>query len=166
MRAGIALGSNLGDRLGNLSMARRQISALPQVQPPVLASAAYETEPVACEPGAPKFLNAVMEIEYAGEPEELLRELRGIESALGRTAAAARNVSRTADLDLLYFGDVQVSGAELELPHPRMHGRRFVLEPLAEIRPELILPAQSVTVAELLHQIPDTEPLVRFASEW
>ena len=166
MRAGVALGSNLGDRLGNLSAARRQISALAPVQPPILASATYETEPVACEPGAPKFLNAVMEIGYAGEPEELLRELRAIESSLGRLAAHARNVSRTVDLDLLYFGEVQVNGAELELPHPRVHERRFVLEPLAEIRPDLILPAQAAPVAELLRQLPETVPLVRFASEW
>ena len=143
MRAGVALGSNLGDRLGNLNSARRQISSLANVRPPIFASAAYETEPVACEPGAPKFLNAVMEIGYAGEPEELLRQLRAIESSLGRPPAHARNVSRTVDLDLLYFGEVQVAGADLELPHPRMHERRFVLEPLAEIRPDLMLPAQS-----------------------
>ena len=166
MRAGIALGSNLGDRLGHLSAARRQIINLSKLEPPILASGAYETEPVACEPGAPKFLNAVMEIGYAGEPEELLRGLRAIENALGRPAAHTRNVSRTVDLDLLYFGAAQRSGAELELPHPRMHERRFVLEPLAEIRPDLRLPTQSATIAELLERLPATEPLVRYASEW
>ncbi len=166
MRAGIALGSNLGDRVMNLSAARLQIAKLPDTKPPVLASAAYETEPIGCEPGAPKFLNAVMEIGYAGTAADLLKELRSIEIRLGRPAAHARNISRVVDLDLLYFGDQKAAEPALQLPHPRMHERRFVLEPLAEIRPELVLPGQTATVLQLLHALSDREPLVRFASEW
>lgn len=166
MRAGIALGSNLGDRLANLLAARALLSKLPGVESPVLASAVYETDPVDCESSAGKFLNAVVEIGYAGEATELLRALRCIETAGGRPPAHARNASRTLDLDLLYFGDLMLSTPELELPHPRMYTRRFVLEPLAEIRPELTLPSQHESVAALLQRLPDRSPLVLFASEW
>ena len=166
MRAGIALGSNLGDRRATLRDARARVENLPGVEPPLLASSLYETEPVDCEPGAQSFLNAVIEIGYDGAAEELLRELRQIEHALGRSAGHARNTSRTLDLDLLYFGDTTIAREDLELPHPRLHQRAFVLEPLAEIRPDLILPNQSKTVASLLEQLPDRSPLLRVASEW
>ena len=166
MRAGIALGSNLGDRLATLSAARVAITELADADQPMLASAAYETEPVGCEPDAPRFLNAVMEIGYAGNAPELLRELRRIEAELGRPPLHAKNRSRTLDLDLLYFGAIEINAAELQLPHPRMRERRFVLEPLREIRPDLVLPSQPADVATLLRQLPDTQPLLRFASEW
>lgn len=166
MRAGIALGSNLGDRLANLTAARAQLSDLPGVELPRLASAVYETDPVDCDESAGKFLNAVMEIGYAGAASELLRVLRGIEAAHGRPPAHARNASRTLDLDLLYFGDITFSTPDLELPHPRMQTRRFVLEPLAEIRPDLILPGQQESVSALLRRLPDRSPLVLVASEW
>jgi 2-amino-4-hydroxy-6-hydroxymethyldihydropteridine diphosphokinase len=166
MRAGVALGSNLGDRLANLKAARERIVRLPGVGEPMLASSVYETEPVKCEAGAGKFLNAVIELQYDGDAAAQLRELRQIEATLGRPAEHARNISRTLDLDLLYFGDMTISQPELELPHPRMHERRFVLEPLAEIRPDLVLPGQTQNVAMLLAQLPDRSPLLRVASEW
>jgi len=166
MRAGIALGSNLGDRLANLAAARAQLSDLPKVELPLFASAVYETDPVDCEASAGKFLNAVMEIGYSGEATELLRALRGIEVARDRPSSNARNTSRTLDLDLLYFGGLALSTPELELPHPRMHARRFVLQPLAEIRPDLILPGQPESVAALLGRLSDRSPLVLVASEW
>ena len=166
MRAGIALGSNLGDRLANLKAARAQLASLPQIEGPLLGSAVYETEPVGCEPGAPKFLNAVIEVGFRGEARALLSELRGIEMALGRSAEHSRNTSRTLDLDLLYFGATQIAEPGLQLPHPRMHQRRFVLAPLNDIRPDLILPSQSETVATLLSRLPAMPSLVRFATEW
>ena len=166
MRAGIALGSNLGDRLENLRNARAEITQLPEVEGPILASSIYETEPVGCEPEAPSFLNAVVEIGYAGEPDELLPQLRRIEAAFGRAAAHARNTSRTLDLDLLYFGDATITRPDLQLPHPRMHERRFVLEPLNEIRSELVLPQQTETVTRLLAKLPQMPPLVWVTSEW
>lgn len=165
-RAGIALGSNLGDRLANLRNARAAIERLAKVERPVIASSIYETEPVGCEPGAPTFLNAVIEIGYSGTPDELLKALRDIEAALGRPAAHAKNTSRTLDLDLLYFGDLVMDDATLQLPHPRMHERRFVLKPLNELRPELVLPHQTASVVELLKKLPATPPLVRSASGW
>ncbi len=166
MRAGIALGSNLGDRLANLQAARTRIDALPMIEPPLLASAIYETEPVDCAADAGKFFNAVMEVGYAGKATDLLRQLREIEASLGRPPRHARNASRTLDLDLLYFGDIALTTPELELPHPRMKARRFVLEPLAEIRPDLVLPGGSESVAEMLPTLPAASSLVRTALQW
>ncbi len=166
VRAGIALGSNLGDRLAHLSAARAQLCSLPGVVPPVLASAIYETEPVDCAADAPPFFNAVIEIGYGNKARALWSDLRRIEASLGRPADHAKNASRTIDLDLLYFGDLVLREVDLQLPHPRMTQRRFVLEPLREIRPDLILPGETDSVAELLNKLPATTPLRRVTDEW
>ena len=166
MRTAVVLGSNLGDRLANLRAAREAIVDLPQVTPPVLASAVYETEPVGCEPGAQKFLNAVLEFEYVGEPATLLEQLSRIEESLGRARDHAHNVSRTIDIDLLYSGERRIDNAKLQLPHPRVHLRRFVLQPLANIRPDLVLPNQTHSVRELLAQRDDSAKVVRLQEKW
>ena len=166
MRAGVALGSNLGDRLENLRAARRAIARRVARRQTLLASAVYETEPVGCEPGAPGFLNAVIEFDFEGEPAELLEKLREIERRLGRARNHLRNTSRTIDLDLLYFDDLHIATPELELPHRRLHERRFVLEPLADIRPDLLLPTQSESVAALLRRLPPSPAVVRSAAQW
>lgn len=166
MRTGIALGSNLGDRLANLCAARKAIVDLPDVAPPILLSAIYETDPVDCEPGAGKFLNAVIEFDYEGDPINLLKKLNEIESALGRPGSHARGVSRKIDIDLLYVGHVKIDIPQLQLPHPRMHLRRFVLQPLADIRPDLILPQQTRTISELFAQLPESGKVVRLTNDW
>jgi 2-amino-4-hydroxy-6-hydroxymethyldihydropteridine diphosphokinase len=166
MRTGVALGSNLGDRLANLRTTRKAILQLPGVTPPVLASAIYETEPIDCEPDAGKFLNAVLEFDYEGNPLELLKRLGELEQALGRLPDRPRNVSREIDIDLLYFGATTIDKKELQLPHPRMHLRRFVLRPLADIRPDLVLPNQTKTVRELLAQLDESGRVVRHSSGW
>ena len=166
MRAGVALGSNVGDRLANLKAARERLVGLKGIQPPFLKSAIYETEPVACEPGAGKFFNAVVELGYTAEPLQLLAALRRIEQELGRASAHPRNTSRSIDLDLLYFGGLTIETSELQLPHPRMHERGFVLRPLADIRPDLVLPKQRESVAMLLTKLGDMSGLVRVATEW
>jgi 2-amino-4-hydroxy-6-hydroxymethyldihydropteridine diphosphokinase len=166
MRAGVAVGSNLGERLANLRNARKDIAALSGVLPPMRSSAIYETEPVGCEKGAAKFLNAAIEFGYAGEAHDLLRELAAIEKLLGRPATHARSVSRTIDLDLLYFGDLEIEAAELQLPHPRITGREFVLRPLTDIRPDLILPRQTEPVGALLLQLTSVGAVVRVTAEW
>lgn len=166
MRAGVALGSNLGDRLANLRNARQEITALGSVRPPIHTSAIYETEPVGCEKGAAKFLNAAIEFEYAGEPADLRRELAGIEKRLGRPSSHERNASRSIDLDLLYFGQVELETEELRIPHPRISGREFVLRPLADIRPDLVLPKQTEPVNALLLLCFEPGAVVRFAAEW
>ena len=165
MRAGVALGSNLGERIAHLRNARREIAAMSGALPPLRSSAIYETEPVDCEPGATKFFNAVIEFGYAGQPDELRRGLANIERTLGRPAAHERNLSRPIDLDLLYFGDLVLETAELRLPHPRMIDREFVLRPLADIRPDLVLPKQSETVSTLLSRLP-ASGVVRLDLEW
>src|SRR5205085_7158191 len=106
MRVGISLGANLGDRVANLDAARQAIVDLASVKPPVLSSPIYETEPVDCEPAASKFLNTVLEIEYDGDPSELLEQLVRVEESLGREREHARNVSRKIDIDLLYADDL------------------------------------------------------------
>jgi 2-amino-4-hydroxy-6-hydroxymethyldihydropteridine diphosphokinase len=166
MRAGVALGSNLGDRLFQLRKSRQAILHLAGVIPPVLSSPIYETEPVDCESGAKPFLNAVLEFSYNGVVLDLFENLKQLEIGLGRPKKHLRNVSRPIDLDLLYFGDVRMKTKTLILPHPRMHGRRFVLEPLTEIRPGLVLPGQTKTVSELLASIDQSTKVVRLTAEW
>src|SRR5260370_23332374 len=140
MRAAIALGSNIGDRRDNLRAARQQIVDLTGVQSPILSSAIYETDPVDCEPRAQKFLNAVVEFDYEGDPVNLWKQLAAIEVALGRPPDHPRNVSRKSDIDLLYFGDTKIDRNELQLPHPRMHCGKLRLQPPADMRPDLLCP--------------------------
>jgi len=166
MRTAVALGSNIGDRLRNLSAARKAIFDLPNVKPRIISSAIYETEPVGCEPGAKKFLNALVEFEYEGDPAGLLEQLIYIEEALGRKRHHPKNISRTIDIDLLYYGDERINDERLQLPHPRLHSREFVLRPLADIRPDLILPGQNKAVVELLAEVQSSGEVIRFAQKW
>jgi 2-amino-4-hydroxy-6-hydroxymethyldihydropteridine diphosphokinase len=166
MRTAVALGSNIGDRLGNLRVARNSILDLPTVKAPILSSAVYETEPVGCEPEAGKFLNAVIEFEYDGDPARLLEQLIQIEQALGRKRDHPQNVSRIIDVDLLYCGEQLIDDEQLQLPHPRLHLREFVLRPLADIRPDLLLPGQKKAIPELLAEGEQSGGVVRYADTW
>jgi 2-amino-4-hydroxy-6-hydroxymethyldihydropteridine diphosphokinase len=166
MRTAIALGSNVGDRLETVRAARRAILGLASVKAPILSSAIYETEPVDCEPGAAKFLNAAVEFEYAGDPAHLLEQLIQIEEVLGRKRDHPHNVSRTIDVDLLYCGDRRINNERLQLPHPRLLLREFVLRPLADIRPDLVLLDEEKTVSDLLAEFEHSGDLVRFAENW
>jgi 2-amino-4-hydroxy-6-hydroxymethyldihydropteridine diphosphokinase len=166
MRTAVALGSNIGDRLENLRAARTAILGLSNVKPPIVSSAVYETEPVGCEPGAGEFLNAVVEFEYDGDLTRLLEQLIQIEETLGRKRDHPKNVSRSIDLDLLYCGDRRMNEERLQLPHPRLHSRTFVLRPLADIRPELVLPDQTKTVRELLANPEQSGEIGRFVDYW
>ena len=156
--AAVALGSNLASRWGapeaNLHEAVRRIAALGRVR---AVSSFYATAPVGYI-DQPEFLNAALLLETELEPLELMRELLAIERALGRDrSGAVPKGPRILDLDLLLMDDLILTDArsedgqvELTLPHPAMHTRRFVLEPLAEIAPALRDPATQCTVAELL----------------
>jgi 2-amino-4-hydroxy-6-hydroxymethyldihydropteridine diphosphokinase len=166
MRTAVALGSNIGDRLENLRAARKAVLGLANVEPPILSSAVYETEPVGCEPGAGKFLNAVVELEYDDDPQRLLEQLIQIEEALGRKRDHPRDISRTIDIDLLYCGGRLINDKRLQLPHPRLHLREFVLRPLADIRPNLMLPNQKKSIRELLTEVERSGEVIRFAEEW
>jgi 2-amino-4-hydroxy-6-hydroxymethyldihydropteridine diphosphokinase len=123
---------------------------------PLVRSSFRETAPVDCPPGSPRFLNAVVGlVPRKGEtPETLLVKLQGLEREFGRQPASIRNAPRPLDLDLLAFGNATRRTARLTLPHSRAHLRRFVLEPLAEIAPDLVLPGQTKTVFQLLAELP------------
>ena len=166
MRTAVALGSNLGNRLENLRTARRRILEIGGVNPPVFSSGIYETDPVNCEACASKFLNAVIEFEYDADPLKLLEETGRIEESLRRERHHAKNVSRTIDIDLLYCGEHQIDNKQLQLPHPRMHLRQFVLRPLSDIRPELTLPNQRQTIRQLLAQSDESTGVVRLMKNW
>ena len=166
MRAAIAFGSNLGDKLLFLRQARSCVLASTQLAPPILASSIYITSPVDCPPGSEPFLNAVLEAELTGDPTALLRDLTNLEQALGRPARAPRNAPRCIDLDLLYAGDSEIQTGHLILPHPALIHRRFVLAPLAEIRPGLILPGQTETIAQLLQKLPPTDTAEPLDATW
>ncbi|MEX1045170.1 MAG: 2-amino-4-hydroxy-6-hydroxymethyldihydropteridine diphosphokinase [Chthoniobacterales bacterium] len=166
MQTGIALGSNLGDRLAGLRAGRDFLLALHEGPAPAAVSPVYETDPVGCPPGSFAFLNAVLEIETSLEPDVLLTRLAAFEHTLGRPAERSVNAPRPLDLDILYAGANEIRSADLTLPHPRLAERRFVLQPLADLRPHLVLPGQSRSVWQLLAALP-AEPQVRpFGSVW
>ncbi|HSP42872.1 MAG TPA: 2-amino-4-hydroxy-6-hydroxymethyldihydropteridine diphosphokinase [Luteolibacter sp.] len=157
-RCGIALGSNLGD---SRQLLREAIALLRQIAVPgemFLEAPVYRTPPLACPAGSPDFLNTVAELAWNGTPHELLEKTRAIEEQLGRTRGAERNAPRTIDLDLLYCGELQTADTDLTLPHPRIAERRFVLQPLADIRPRLVLPGMSFPVRVLLENLADAGP--------
>jgi 2-amino-4-hydroxy-6-hydroxymethyldihydropteridine diphosphokinase len=148
----IALGSNLGDRAKTLAAATDRLGRLGRME---ACSSLYETEPVGFH-DQPAFLNAVLALETDLDPLSLLHSLLAIERELGRDRGqGVLNGPRTLDLDLLLMGSAVVATEELELPHPALVRRRFVLAPLAEIAPHLRHPQRGQTIAELLALLPD-----------
>jgi len=157
-RVGIALGSNLGDRLANLEAAREALREIATPGEPFLQAASYQTEPLLCPPGSPFFYNSAVEFAFDGDAFELLELTQAVEKKLGRIGVHERNAPRIIDVDLLYFGNEIIDTEALVLPHPRITERRFVLQPLADIRPELILPGQTQSIRELLAALESGEP--------
>ncbi len=166
-RFGIAFGSNVGDRLAHLSLAKRRLLAASPSPESALFSPVFESAPVDCAAGSTPFFNAVAEIALALSPARALALCHDIEAELGRPPKHARNSPRSIDLDLLYAGSITCDTDSLQLPHPRLAQRRFVLEPLAIIRPKLTLPGSETTVADLLQNLFSEEPpLRRVADQW
>jgi 2-amino-4-hydroxy-6-hydroxymethyldihydropteridine diphosphokinase len=147
MRAYVGVGANLGDRRATIERAVELLRGAPGVE--VLAvSSLRETDPVGFE-DQPRFLNGVVELETTLAPRALIDLLLGVERALGRTRDGPRFGPRAIDLDLLVYGDERVDEPGLTVPHPRLHERRFALEPLAELAPELEVPGRG-SVSRLL----------------
>jgi 2-amino-4-hydroxy-6-hydroxymethyldihydropteridine diphosphokinase len=153
---GIALGSNLGNRAAELDAGVAFLRSL-AVDGKARVSSTLETAPVDCPPGSPPFLNAVAEIRVDTEalpPRKLLEQLKAFEASRGRAAAVEVNAPRPLDLDIIYYACLTLDEPGLVIPHPRAHRRRFVLEPLSDLRPDLVLPGQTETVGELLRKLP------------
>ena len=147
----LSLGSNLGDRAANLEHA---IAALPTSDTRVLRrSALYATEPVGFL-DQPWFLNCAVALRTELMPKLFLAKMLNIEQDMGRRRTQPKG-PRNIDIDILLFGNSVISAPQLDVPHPAMHQRRFVLEPLAEIAPDIIHPVLGKTIKELLFECPD-----------
>jgi 2-amino-4-hydroxy-6-hydroxymethyldihydropteridine diphosphokinase len=146
----VALGSNLGDSIGTLRAAMDRLESLSVS--PLRRSSFWRSTPVDCPPGSSDFVNAVVMLQpLPGEtPESLLHKLQRLEAGFGRRPRQVLNEPRPLDLDLITFGAERRASPRLTLPHPRAHLRGFVLAPLAEIAPDLVLPGQRETASEAL----------------
>jgi len=157
----LSLGSNLGDRAGNLRKAVHRLSELGAV---TAVSSLYETEPVEVERMQPWFLNCVVAIETGLMPKQFLSGTLAIEQELGRRRSDSKG-PRTLDIDIVLFGNAIVDSPGLTIPHPAMHRRRFVLEPLVEIAPDVRHPILKRTARELLNDLPATAGATRRLKE-
>jgi 2-amino-4-hydroxy-6-hydroxymethyldihydropteridine diphosphokinase len=151
----LALGSNLGDRELNLLRAIAEIGKLPGTKIKAV-SGFYDTDPVGTS-GQDNFLNCVLFLETPFTPSLLLAELLRIETDIFKRKRTVRWGPRTMDLDILFFDDLVIAEDALTIPHPRLHERRFVLAPLAEIAPGLVHPQSGRTIAELLRELQSPE---------
>ena len=151
-RAFIGIGSNQGDRLALISKAIRALTDVPGVRVERMATI-IETEPVGGPP-QPPFLNTVVELDVSRSPQELLAALKVIERQLGRTPSPVRWSPRPIDLDILLYDDRILREPNLTVPHPHLHERGFVLEPLAQLAPELVHPVLHETIAVLRERAP------------
>jgi 2-amino-4-hydroxy-6-hydroxymethyldihydropteridine diphosphokinase len=157
----LSLGSNLGDRSGNLQQAIERLRTLGNVQ---AVSSFYETEPVGFT-DQPWFINCAVELITSLSADQLLAHSLEIEAQLGRLRTQPQG-PRTIDIDILLFGSSVIDNAELTVPHPGMQERRFVLEPVAEIAPKLRHPVLGQTIEEMRDTLPPGAPVVRWFSEY
>jgi 2-amino-4-hydroxy-6-hydroxymethyldihydropteridine diphosphokinase len=156
----VSLGSNLGDRAGNLLLAVRGLLEAGFVVHKL--SAIYETEPVETHEEQPNYLNMVAEIWITNiSPSQMMARMLRIEYLLGRKEKNKKK-PRTADLDLLLYGDFQCYTDFLTIPHPRMHERKFVLTPMLEIAPHLVHPVLNKTIQELHSELEDDVEVTRW----
>ena len=153
----LSLGSNLGDRAANLRQGLARLSELGTI---TARSSLYETEPVELGDAQPWFLNCAVAMETELRPEEFLQRILAIEQAMGRRRTGIKS-SRNIDIDIIFFGDAVIASDHLTVPHPAMQQRGFVLEPLAEIAPDVMHPVLKRSVRELRDELPETSATVR-----
>ena len=160
----VSLGSNLGDPVANIQYAFQEIQALSISA--IQKSSLWKSSPVDCPPNSPNFINAVVAFEPLENqtPESLLSKLQEMEIQFGRQPKSIMNEPRPLDLDLIAFKSETRATEALTLPHPRFHLRKFVLEPLNELFPDLILPNQTQTVCELLRSLDSGETISKHPS--
>ena len=169
MEVGLSLGANLGNRLLQLQTAKKRIIAQKGVSF-VAQSPVYETEPVGVSPDDCKlyFLNAVIIIETALPIPELIARFQSVEHELGRRPTRKSNASRLIDIDIIYADNLRIELENITVPHPRWFKRRFVVQPLSDVRPDLVIPAQTITVHEILRNLLDKHRVTLSlpANEW
>jgi 2-amino-4-hydroxy-6-hydroxymethyldihydropteridine diphosphokinase len=167
MEAALSFGSNLGDRVAHLAEGRRRVLDLPGVRE-LARAPLYETDPVDVRPEFQhlKFVNSVLVVDAPFTGPEWIGHLQAIEIAMGRVRGGDRNAPRPLDIDLLYLGDLVLDSKLVTVPHPRWATRRFVLQPLADVRPQRILPGDHRTVAQHLAALPAGEFLIRLSADW
>lgn len=165
--AGLSLGSNLGDRLATLREARRRLDAVAGLHV-VDASPLYETEPVGVrdEYRGLSYLNAVLIVACDLPPDALSAHVHRIEAELGRRRTADRYAPRPIDIDILYIGDAVLRDDDLTVPHPQWTTRRFVVQPLADVRPDLVIPGQVLACRDVLAALPPEPGVDLFQRDW
>jgi len=167
MEVGLSLGSNMGDRLAHLKNAKAIILDSPGIvaadQSPV-----YETEPVDVPPEfqALNFLNAILIVKTLIPLPQLMRTFQFLEQEIGRVPNAVVNAPRPMDIDIIYADGLQVREQHIVIPHPLWAQRRFVVQPLCDVRPDLKIPGQTGTVADVLAGLSDPHKVVLFAKKW
>ncbi len=167
MEIGLGLGSNMGDRLGHLIRARERILAIPGVQL-VAQSPVYDTDPVdvPAEFAGLTFLNSVLIIETSVSIHRLIGLFQSVEQETGRTPDALRNRPRPIDIDIIYADQIRTKADRVTIPHPRWASRRFVVQPLNDVRPDLHIPGLSGTVSAVLSGLTDRSRVTVFADRW
>lgn len=162
-----SLGSNMGNRRRLMMQAKNLLLSAPKTRF-VAQSPVYETSPVdvAEEHADKQFLNAVLILESGLPLDAWLSYIHGIEARLGRVREENRNAPRTIDIDIIYAGDEVCDREDLELPHARWMDRRFVVQPLADVRPELVLPGMDKSVRSVLTALPQDEEVAVFLKNW
>ena len=167
MEIGFSLGSNLGDRLAYLQAARDRLLLYDDAAL-VDQSSVYSTDPIDVAPdyAAFDFLNAVILVESEISAEEWLLRLGNVEQELGRVRSGGYNEPRTIDIDILFAGHRRIDSVELTIPHPRWNERNFVLAPLTEVRPHLVLPGEPRAVMHVWQTFRGKQHVEKVVESW
>ena len=167
MEVGLSLGSNMGDRLAHLKNAKTMILGHPGIMP-ATQSPVYETEPVdvPSEFQAVHFLNAILIVKTLIHLPQLMRTFQFLEQEIGRVPNTVVNAPRPMDIDIIYADGLQVQEQYIVIPHPLWQERRFVVQPLCDVRPELKIPGQTGTVVDVLAGLSDAHKVTVFDKKW